>query len=485
MKIFSDLWHRVKKFIGGGYGVLGVDVSFNQGIVDWVKAKAAGVVHAGIRWGQRHGRFGWTDSFQDMNWREAKEAGIDRYGYWVWDEREGDGAAEHMAGIVRVSLTYDGELPFVIDIELEPLDWDELRAFLLMVEDWAGHKPILYSGSWFYERVKPIPEWLEEYEHWLTGYNNSGPSVWGPLAELDITVVNWQQSSTWAVAWCESGKIDRDYWILDYEGHLLGGTMGDKVVKSDDLRAWIDTNEYEEQEPGQPPQPPQPDEFRLVWPTPDPKIITQWYGINPQWYAPFGLPGHEGLDLRSLNGTPIYAMAKGEVIRVESNPNSGPYGIHVRLKHVVNGEEYRTVYAHFQSPTVSVGDVVEAGEQVGLSDNTGNSSGPHLHFTVKHVGKGSPWMNTGNIVNPVPYMRDLFPECTIPNYDGLGWLVDVGGNFRQQPFVADNLIRYIPQGAVVFPTGEVDWDNGGDWWQVKFNSVVGWFWNPGYKLRAK
>jgi len=189
------------------------------------------------------------------------------------------------------------------------------------------------------------------------------------------------------------------------ESTLTGGNMADMVVNSGDLKDWIAENEYEESTP--PPQPPDPDELRLIWPTPEPKIITQWYGINPQWYAPFGLPGHEGLDMRSLNGTPIYAMAAGEVIRVETNPSSGPYGIHVRLKHVVGGEEYRTIYAHFQSPSVAVGDKVSAGQTVGLSDNTGNSSGPHLHITVKHIGKGSPWMNTGNIVNPVPYMLDL------------------------------------------------------------------------------
>jgi hypothetical protein len=255
------------------------------------------------------------------------------------------------------------------------------------------------------------------------------------------------------------------------------------VVNSDDLREWIDENEREENAP--PPVPPPQDEFRLIWPTPEPKIITQWYGINPQWYSPFGLPGHEGLDMRSLNGTPIYAMAAGEVIRVETNPNNGPYGIHVRLKHVVGGKEYRTVYAHFQTPSVAVGDKVNAGDTVGLSDNTGNSSGPHLHITVKCIGHGSPWMNTGNIINPVPYLPALFPECLIAGYEGTGWRVDIGGNFRTSPDVANNLIRYCPAGSVVFPTGKVDDDAGGDWWKIKFDNVEGWFWNPGYKMSAR
>jgi hypothetical protein len=254
-----------------------------------------------------------------------------------------------------------------------------------------------------------------------------------------------------------------------------------KVVDSDALRQFIDENEYETDVPVPPPT---PDKFQLIWPCPDPKVITQWYGINPQWYAPFGLPGHEGLDMRALNGTPIWAMADGEVIRVE-NVDNNAYGIHVRLKHMFQGQEFKTVYGHFQETKVKVGDKVVAGQVIGLADNTGNSSGPHLHITLKRTGQGSPWMNTSDIVNPTPYLPDLFPDVTLPGFDG--WRLDVGGNFRTSPEVAannTNLIRYLAAGSVVQATGEVDWETGGDWWQVIYNSITGWFWNPGYKLSA-
>lgn len=490
MKILTSIWNFLKRAVGGGQGVLGCDTSFNQGFVNWKKAKEDGVVHAGIRWGQRDGKNGYTDQRARESWENAKIEEIDRFAYWVWDERAGHGAQDHYDGVVSVYPTYTGELPFVADLELEPLDWDEFHAFLIMLEGWLGHKPIIYSGAWFYDRVDPLPEWLEEYSHWLTGYNNTGPSIWGPIAALTIRVVNWQQSSSWRVEWCESGLVDRDFWIDDYEGHLLGGDMSEKVVNSDDLRGWIAANEYEPEKPPpvEPPPVEPPDKFKLFWPSADPKVVTQWYGLNPQWYEPFGIPGHEGLDTRALNGTPIYAMADGEVVRVETNPNSGPYGIHVRLKHVHQGQEYKTVYAHFQSPKVEVGEVVSAGDVVGLADNTGNSSGAHLHITLKVVGKGSPWMNLSDIVNPVPYMPSLFPECTIPGFEGTGWRVDVGGNFRTSPTVPPNnanLIRYISAGATVISTGEVDWNDGGDWWEIRFDNRTGWFWNPGYKLSAK
>lgn len=252
-----------------------------------------------------------------------------------------------------------------------------------------------------------------------------------------------------------------------------------KVVRADDLRAWVGENEYEEAGP----PPPQPDRFSLVWPAPSPKVITQWYGINPQWYNPFGLPGHEGLDIRALNDTPIYAAAEGEVTRVETDPESGPYGIHVRVQHDHPEAFFRTIYAHFRQAQVSVGDRVSAGQQIGSADNTGNSSGAHLHIVLKRIGAGSPWMNNSDIINPVPYLPDLFPECKIPGYGLIGWVLDVGGNFRTSPEVANNLIRYIPAGKKV-EVFDVNREDGGDWWNIAFEGIKGYYWNPGYKLRA-
>lgn len=240
-----------------------------------------------------------------------------------------------------------------------------------------------------------------------------------------------------------------------------------KVIESDELRSWVDENEYEEAS-----LPPVPDKFSLAWPAPSPKVVTQEWGKNAQWYKPFGLPGHEGLDFRAPNDVPIYAAATGEVIRVETDPGAGPYGIHVRIQHNHPEATLKSIYAHFRRAAVAVGDQVIAGQQIGLADNTGNSSGAHLHLTLKRVDQGSPWMNTGDIVNPTPYLPDLFP--------GDGWRVDVGGNFRTSPEVADNLIRYIPAGSIVKAV-DFDREAGGDWWKIIFEGIVGWCWVP-YKL---
>jgi murein DD-endopeptidase MepM/ murein hydrolase activator NlpD len=87
--------------------------------------------------------------------------------------------------------------------------------------------------------------------------------------------------------------------------------------------------------------------------------------------------GHNGLDIGIPVGTPIEATMDGKVVHAGWN-NQG-YG---NLVIVENGS-YRTYYAHLSSIPVTVGDVVTAGATIGLSGNTGNSTGPHLHYEIR------------------------------------------------------------------------------------------------------
>ena len=89
--------------------------------------------------------------------------------------------------------------------------------------------------------------------------------------------------------------------------------------------------------------------------------------------------GHDGLDFGIPVGTPINATMSGNVIYAGWN-NEG-YG---NLVIVENGA-YKTYYAHLSEIPVSVGDIVDRGEIVGLSGNTGNSTGPHLHYEVRYL----------------------------------------------------------------------------------------------------
>lgn len=86
---------------------------------------------------------------------------------------------------------------------------------------------------------------------------------------------------------------------------------------------------------------------------------------------------HSGVDLAAPEGTPVYAADNGKVIVSEESGNG--YGRYVIIDH---GNGYKTLYGHNSSLLVSVGDIVAKGDKITLSGNTGNSTGPHLHFEV-------------------------------------------------------------------------------------------------------
>lgn len=90
--------------------------------------------------------------------------------------------------------------------------------------------------------------------------------------------------------------------------------------------------------------------------------------------------GHIGLDIAVPTGTPVKTTMDGKV--VYAGWNTQGYG---NLVIVENGA-YKTYYAHLSSIPVEVGDTVNAGTTIGISGNTGNSTGPHLHYEIRKNG---------------------------------------------------------------------------------------------------
>ncbi len=146
--------------------------------------------------------------------------------------------------------------------------------------------------------------------------------------------------------------------------------------------------------------------FQLLWPT-DYLKVTQSFGVNQALYRRWGLPGHEGLDIRAPLRSGVYACAAGTVYRVHDGGGDHPYGVHVRLRHQ---DGYRTIYAHLYRPLVAVGQHVEAGEQIGLANSSGNSTGSHLHLTLKKEGASAAGLTAFpyDVVDPTPFLQ--FPE---------------------------------------------------------------------------
>lgn len=108
--------------------------------------------------------------------------------------------------------------------------------------------------------------------------------------------------------------------------------------------------------------------FHQDWP------LTQGFGQNPDLYAKFGLRGHNGLDYGLSNGTDVLAPHSGKIIEVANDPAG--YGNYIKIENDKEG----SVLAHLKDSLVSVGSSVTEGQLIAHSNNTGNSTGPHLHW---------------------------------------------------------------------------------------------------------
>ena len=93
---------------------------------------------------------------------------------------------------------------------------------------------------------------------------------------------------------------------------------------------------------------------------------------------------HRGVDLGYPEGTPVAAAWDGIVRISKGTANTGGYGNLVVIRHD-NGLE--TYYAHLSRRLVNPGQMVHAGDIIGLGGNTGRSYGSHLHFEIRYLGQ--------------------------------------------------------------------------------------------------
>lgn len=104
--------------------------------------------------------------------------------------------------------------------------------------------------------------------------------------------------------------------------------------------------------------------------------ITSYFGLRIDPIDKVTQKFHTGVDVAAVQGTPIYAVASGEVVMAKSN---GSGGNEVRIDH---GNGVETRYKHLYQFAVKKGDYVYQGEPIGTVGTTGRSTGPHLHFEI-------------------------------------------------------------------------------------------------------
>jgi len=185
----------------------------------------------------------------------------------------------------------------------------------------------------------------------------------------------------------------------------------------------------------------------------DSRIITQRFGENPHIYAKFRQAGHEGLDFLAPVGANIYACADGRVFDIRPNDGNA-YGLHVRVRHKVDGREYHTIYAHLSKALVSNGQFVKAGERIALSGNTGHTFGPHLHLTLKLIGAKTPGYPSG-VIDPLPYLQRE-QEIETPAPSDLTIYTTDQVRLRAGPTTASAQLAWLDKGEALTALGDGD-----------------------------
>ena len=126
------------------------------------------------------------------------------------------------------------------------------------------------------------------------------------------------------------------------------------------------------------------------WPINHEAEITSHFGVRPNPFGAGNYEFHKGLDFAAKFSSPVLVTAPGTVVE------AGPLGANGNLIVVDHGYGYRTGYAHLSQILVKVGELVKAGQTIGLLGNTGRSTGPHLHYAVFFQGE---------LIDPYPFVE--------------------------------------------------------------------------------
>lgn len=198
--------------------------------------------------------------------------------------------------------------------------------------------------------------------------------------------------------------------------------------------------------------------FTLKYPV-KPFKLNQGWGTGEAYYSKIGLKGHNGYDFYTVDGQEVYATHDG-VITYAGEDGSGGLTIVIRTKDKYEygaGEVYfKTIYCHLQKGSFKVvaNQEVKCGDLIACADNTGWSTGTHLHFGLKPVYQGEQdwqWMNLeqtngyAGAIDPTPYFDGTFAKKEAP------FLSTV--KYGQSGEDVKNLQKFLIEKGVNIPAG--------------------------------
>ena len=136
--------------------------------------------------------------------------------------------------------------------------------------------------------------------------------------------------------------------------------------------------------------------------------ITQGYGATSFAQTEYVKHWHNGLDLAASIGTPLLAAADGTVNATGNEDLYCPHGAYGKFVVINHYNGLTTLYGHMSKILVTAGEKVTRGQLIGYSGNTGDVTGPHLHFTV--YAQSTYNLNNSKSCGPLPTGGDLNPS---------------------------------------------------------------------------
>lgn len=155
----------------------------------------------------------------------------------------------------------------------------------------------------------------------------------------------------------------------------------------------------------------------MAHPVASPRVTQAWGRPNPRYKA----GRHTGIDFGMKVGTQLFAICDGVVVDTSFDKS---YGNKVVIEYTCNGVKYQDWFCHLDKAEVAKGAAVKAGQGIGKSGNTGNSTGPHLHLETR--------------VAPFRYGNDVAHPCLdIPG------IVDPAAPQPTKPTVAQKVASVV------------------------------------------
>lgn len=263
----------------------------------------------------------------------------------------------------RLTAMYKTGTAGLVDVVLNSESVEDLLSNVGMV-----HK-ILESDQ---ELLKKLQKDYEELEEMKQSLENDRAYL--EQRELDLEAAEAETEELKKIYQAEADKYKALEDQLEAEGYQLAAEAAAKQAAAEAMI--VESGGTIEYTPGE-----------YAWPTQSNWYITSNYGWR---ICPFhGREFHNGVDIVLTSGThgsPVYAIADGMVTRAS---RYGGYGNCIQIGH---GGGYSSLYGHLSGYNCSAGQFVTKGQVIGYIGSTGNSTGPHLHFTV---------FKDGAITNPM------------------------------------------------------------------------------------